>query len=191
MIQGKRVRLRAVERDDQAFIHELNSDANVRQNVVGWAWPSSLHRQEEWFNSAVSEGTQRLIVENADGQALGITGLWDIDWHNRHALTALKLGGRSVRLERGLGTDAIMTVMAFAFYDVGLHRLYSTILTRNKASIGAYVRKCGWTIEGTSRQHIWRAGSYHDLHHVGILKEDFDQLSDADEYRSLVAGNML
>ncbi len=184
MIEGLRTRCRPVEREDQAFIHELNADPEVRRNVVGWAMPASLHAQESWFEREEPSTTHRFIVEDLSGERIGLTGLWGIDWHSRNALTALKIGGTTPQRGKGYGTDAIMTMMAFAFDDVGLERLYSEIIESNTASRRAYVERCGWTVEGVARSHVWREGALVDVLHVGILREDFYQHPQAAEYVS-------
>jgi RimJ/RimL family protein N-acetyltransferase len=125
-------------------------------------------------------------VERRDGGPIGVTGLWDVDWQSRNAQTALKLGGVVGARGAGFGADAIKAVMAFAFYDVGLERLYSTILEDNVASLRAYCGKSGWQQEGRARRHVWRHGDWVDAIHVAALKSDFDALPDADVYRSLV-----
>lgn len=187
MIYGKQIALRPMESEDQDFIHALNEDPVVRGRVVGWDWPSSAHHQKAWFSASTGGGsTHRWVVLGPDGEPIGLTGLWDVDWHNRNALSALKLGGVADVRGKGLGSDAIMTVMAFAFCDVGLHRLHTTILADNTASERAYVRKCGWTVEGVSREHVWRHGRYVDLLHVGILKSDFDALPDSSDHVDLI-----
>lgn len=186
MILGRTTVIRPIEAADQAFIHELNADPGVRGKVVGWDWPGSLVAQERWFAGQSESSTHRWLVTTEGGDRLGLTGLWDVNWHNRHAMTALKLGGDMPMRGRGYGTDAIMAVMAFAFYDVGLNRLHGAILADNAPSIAAYVNKCGWSVEGTSRQHVWRHGKFVDLLHVGVLKSDFDRLESASEYTALV-----
>lgn len=145
-------------------------------------------RMLRWHTSSQGGTTHRWVVEDEDARVIGVTGLWDVDLHSRHALTALKLGGKNEVRGRGLGTDAIKLVMAFAFYDVGLNRLYGSILASNAASLRAYVDKCGWSDEGVSRQHVWRHGQFVDLHQVGVLRADFDRLPDAEEYVSMVTG---
>jgi RimJ/RimL family protein N-acetyltransferase len=186
MIRGIKTRCRPMEAEDQAFVHELNSDPVVRSNVVGWDFPISQHHQIEWYRSVNSTTTYRWIVEDLDGDPVGLTGLWDLDWHNRNALTAIKLGGTNPRRGEGLGTDAILAVMAFAFYDVGLERLYSTVLATNSSSLQAYTKHSGWRVEGTSRRHVWRHGDFVDLIHIGALRTDFDSHPDAARYRALV-----
>ena len=182
MICGKMIRLRNIEEHDLEAVLAVNEDPVVRANVVGWAWPNSLADQRKWFEEQSSGATHRWVVLDDADRVLGLTGLWDVDMQNRHALTALKLGGANTPRGRGLGTDAIKTVMAFAFYDVGLVRLYGSIIDFNEASMRAYCGKCGWSLEGTARRHVWRHGEFHDLHQVGILKDEFDRLDDASFY---------
>lgn len=186
MIRGLRTTCRPIESRDQEFIHNLDSDPVVRANVVGWDFPSSLSHQERWFETLAPSVTHRWIVEDLEGKALGLTGLWDVDWHNRNALTGLKIGGNDPQRGLGFGRDAIMAVMAFAFYDVGLERLHASILDGNVASLRAYTQRCGWQVEGTSRNHVWRHGGYTNLIQIGVLREDFDELPNAQEYRDLV-----
>ncbi|MDO9497354.1 MAG: GNAT family protein, partial [Nocardioides sp.] len=169
-----------MEFDDLPAVKRINEDSAVRGNVVGWGWPNSLRELENWFSSSQGGSTHRWMVETHDGQAIGVTGLWDVDWHNRNALTALKLGGVDEVRGRGAGSDAIKLVMAFAFFDVGLERLHSTILENNTASLKAYVEHCGWSNEGTARRHVWRHGTYVDAHHIGVLREEFERLPDSE-----------
>jgi RimJ/RimL family protein N-acetyltransferase len=190
MFHGKKVKIRPLEVSDATDLKRLNEDPAVRGNVVGWALPNSETELTEWLKRAADGRTVRWAVTDLmDDTFIGLSGLWNIDWHNRNAETALKLGGREGLRGRGLGTDAIMIAMAIAFYDVGIHRLYTTILETNTASRKAYIDKCGWQEEGTSREQVWRHGAYRNLIHIGILKDEFDSLPDADEYRALIQGD--
>jgi RimJ/RimL family protein N-acetyltransferase len=186
VLKGKHVNIRTMEVPDLPYVKAINDDPVVRANVVGWGWPNSEAEMLRWHAGSQGGSTHRWVVEDEATRVVGVTGLWDVDLQSRHALTALKLGGKNEVRGRGLGTDAIKLVMAFAFYDLGLNRLYSSILTSNTASLRAYVDKCGWSHEGVSRQHVWRHGGFVDLHQVGVLREDFDRLPDAHEYISRV-----
>ena len=168
------VKLRPVERDDLQFLCDLGNDPVVRAQVVGWDWPFSLASQERWFDGGPdTDTTRRFIVTDASGNPVGLTGLWDIDWHNRTAMSAIKIGGPQAQRGRGLGTRAVRLMMDFAFNDVGLHRLHTQILAFNVASLTVYRDKCGWTQEGVARQHVWRNGRYWDVLALGILREEY------------------
>lgn len=186
MISGNRVRVRPIEVADQSFLTQLNGDPVVRRRVVGWDFPKSLFEQEQWFRAGSPGSTQRWVVENFDGESIGMTGLWGIDWRNRNAETALKLGGSQQVRGRGYGRDAIRLISAFAFYDAGLDRLYSTVLADNIASLKAYCEHGGWEREGVARKHVLRNGSYVDLIHIGQLREDYEKQPFAEEYRQFV-----
>lgn len=166
--------LRPIERSDLKFLCDLSNSPEVRANVVGWDWPLSLANQEKWFDQGQdSSTTRRLIIENGSGKAVGLTGLWDIDWHNRSALTAIKLGGAPAERPRGLAVNAISALMEFAFMDVGLNRLHGSMLSSNLPSFTLFVNKCGWVKEGVSRKHVWRNGDFQDVTQVGILRDEY------------------
>ena len=182
MIPGRIVRLRPVERSDLALLQELMNDPVVTSSVVGWGFPVSMHGQERWLeSSSTSQEAVRLMVDDAEtGMRVGSTGLWDIDWHNRSAFTGVKL--HPEHFSRGMGSDSIMTLMAWALNVVGLHRLHGAILDFNVASKHTYVDRCGWQVEGVDREAIFRKGGWIDLHRVAALRSDFDALPNAQEY---------
>ena len=182
MIKGKKVRFRPVEESDLDFCQSLFNDPYLRDLVVGWDFPVSMDAQKKWFQSlSTIKNNIRLIIETYDGKAIGLTGLWDIDWHNRNALTAIKLKTDAIE-GKGYGRDAIMAMNSFSFFDVGLHRLWGTIIDYNIPSFKVYVEKSGWKTEGILREHIFRNGIFHNLYYVGCLKEDFLNVPDAKDY---------
>ncbi|MCW3839609.1 GNAT family N-acetyltransferase [Micromonospora yasonensis] len=188
MLTGRLVEIRPVLAEDLAFLADLANTRQVRTHVVGWDWPLAADGQRDWHQrSAGDPRTRRLTVtDRATGEPVGMTGLWDVDWHNRSALTAVKL--MPGLAPRGAGSDSIMLVMAWAFYEVGLRRLHSTILDFNAASLGAYVRRCGWRVEGREVASVFRFGQWRDLFRVAALRADFDALPDAAEYLERVCG---
>jgi len=182
VIYGKKVRLRPIEESDLGLMVQWFNDPEIAQLVGGWDFPISLAQQKEWYRSSLSDRrTQRWIIEDFEGKPLGLTGLWDIDWHNRQALNAVKFGNPDVR-GKGYGTDVIMTVMAYAFFQVGLNRLWGEIIDYNIGSFMAYVKNCGWKVEGKLRKSIFRDGIYHDQYRVAILKDEFMALDGVDSY---------
>lgn len=186
MIEGKAVVLRAVEESDLSNLAMWLNDPAISHFVVGWSFPVSLAQQKQWFERSLGDTrTQRFMVDTKEGETIGVTGLWNIDWQSRHALTAVKLGSESVR-GKGYGRDAIMTLMAYAFHDVGLNRLWTDILQFNRGSYRTYVEKCGWKVEGILREQVYRDGHYYNLLRVAILKHEFDAFPEAADYRPTV-----
>ena len=181
MIKSAKLSLRPVELHDDDLLQKLMNDPYVTGNVVGWSFPVSIFSQKNWIQSNNNNSNYRLaVVDNNSNKTIGITGLWEIDWHNQSAMSAIKLLPEHTK--KGLGTEAIMLSMAWAFYSVGLRRLYAEILDFNGPSLGAYVKKCGWKVEGRQREAIFRKGEWHDLYNVAILKREFDVLPQASEF---------
>jgi RimJ/RimL family protein N-acetyltransferase len=182
MIEGKKTRLRALEEHDLDFCQFMYNDRAIREMVVGWDFPASQASQKKWLESQAGDRNNiRLLIETKEGKRIGLTGLWDIDWHNRHALTGIKLNPEGVK-GQGYGRDAIMTMNAYSFFEVGLRRLWNTILDFNIPSFKSYVEKSGWKVEGRWREHIFRNGAFHDVFLCGILKSDFLAVPDAADY---------
>ncbi len=185
MIVGNNISLRPLELEDGELLQELMNNSQVSDYVVGWGFPVSLFSQKKWIQDSNNNSSYRLVIlDNETQEAIGITGLWGIDWHNQSATSAIKIIPK--KSKKGLGSEAITLSMAWAFYNVGLRRLDATILDFNGPSMGAYVKKCGWRVEGRQREAIFRKGDWHDLYNVAILKRDFDQLPAAQEFIQLV-----
>jgi len=183
MIKGKLVLIRAMESSDLELCQSLFNDPDIRRMVVGWDFPVSMEAQRQWFNSLIEKKNEvRFVIESKEGKPIGLTGLWDIDWHNRHAAGATKLILSDETKGKGYGRDAIMALSAYAFYEVGLNRLWGMIIDYNASSLKSYVERSGWKLEGTLRNHIFRDGTFHDVYYVACLKEDFDSVPDAKTY---------
>jgi RimJ/RimL family protein N-acetyltransferase len=188
MLTGRLISLRPMQADDLDFLADLANAVEVRSRVVGWDWPVARDAQREWFAASLrSTASRRLTVTDpALGSPVGMAGLWEIDWHNRSASPAVKL--MPGLAPKGAGTDSMMLVAAWSFYEVGLRRLHTTILDDNAASLAVFVRRCRWTVEGRGRQAVFRRGTWRDLVHVGLLRPEFDAHPDAAEYVERVCG---
>lgn len=181
-IKGRIVTLRAIEKHDMELLKEMINDKEIEKLVVGWAFPVSSYQQNLWFDSNINDNTNlRFMIETPEDGTVGMATLTNIDWKNRNASHGIKLANRKNRA-KGIGTDAVMALMRYAFDELQLNRLDGSILNYNEASKGLYCKKCGWSIEGTYRKYIFKQGEYHDLLIVGILNEDYQRLIETNHY---------
>ena len=170
-IIGRSLILRAIEDSDKIFLLEMVNDPQIEAMIGGWAWPISLNEQEAWIIKERSNtSTQRFVIEIAE-KPVGLVILANIDWKNRCAFTGIKLHPSAPR-NKGIGTDAMLTLQKYAFTELQLHRLETTWLEYNKASEKLHI-KCGWTIEGLARLAVFKQGKYHNLVYGSILEDDF------------------
>lgn len=176
MIEGNIINLRQMEESDMQCFYEMLNDPSVSSKVVGWSFPVSKVEQNEWYNKAIhySKNKRFVIATKEDNKPIGMVTLSNIDWQNRSATHGIKLHP-SCPKGKGIGTDAVMTLMRFAFEEMNLNRLDGSWMEDNIASEKLYL-KCGWKIEGVKEKAIFRNGKYHDLKITGILQDDYYRL---------------
>jgi RimJ/RimL family protein N-acetyltransferase len=171
-IIGEKVTLRAVEPRDGNMLLAIINDSDTEYMLGGgWSLPTSTSQQEEWINtqSETPHTVRTIIEENSTGAAIGMVMLTDIDTKNGKAFIHIKLAIDAPK-NRGYGTDAINTMVNYAFSELRLHLVYGFIGTHNVASQKLF-EKCGFIQEGLMRQRIFKRGKYIDTIPVSIINE--------------------
>lgn len=182
-INGKIITLRAIEMDDLELMRDMLNDPEIENLVVGWSFPISKYQQKQWYENNINDKSNlRFIIETPNDGAVGIVTLTNIDWKNRRATHGIKLANKKDRI-KGVGTDAVMAIMRYAFDELQLNRLDGNWFESNVGSQKLYT-KCGWKIEGNVRQCVYKNGEYRDLKIVGILKNDYEELINKNNYWS-------
>jgi RimJ/RimL family protein N-acetyltransferase len=171
---GKRVRLRAIEREDiPTFVRWFN-DPEVRQYIQMYE-PLSRAMEERWFEERLSrKGDFIFCVEAQQGDtwvSIGNVGLHGVDWKNRSAVFGIVLGEKSF-WGKGFGSDAARAMLHFAFRELNLHRVELDVYAFNPRAMRCY-EKVGFRREGTRRDAHFHDGSFHDVHVMGVLQDEF------------------
>lgn len=179
-IYGKKVVLRAMEKEDCEFVRSMFNDPEMEDLVVGWAFPLSKYAQEKWYENHYADKDFRFIIETEELGVVGVATLLDIDWKNRMAQHGIKLVNKEIR-HTGIGTDTVMAIMRYAFDELQLNRLNGSWFPENVASKKMYM-KCGWKEEGIRRKYIYKGGRYRDLVETGILAEEYYRLVEEKHY---------
>ncbi|MFH1336727.1 MAG: GNAT family protein [Candidatus Zixiibacteriota bacterium] len=177
MIEGKKVRIRALEKTDMDEIMKWINDPEVMDNLL-MRYPVSRYLEEKWLEKAYDTGDMRnkaFALETKDGIYLGGIGLHKINWENRHAEVGIVIGKKEY-WGKGYGTDAMFALLDFAFNHMNLHRVYLQVYDFNTRGIRSY-EKCGFKKEGALRDDRFSRGKYHDTIIMGILKGEFENLS--------------
>ena len=109
------------------------------------------------------------VVSEQD-EYLGTVSLKSIDGKDKTAEYAIAL--RKKVHGTGISTAATDQVLAVAFNELGLNRVYLNVMSDNTRAVSFY-RKYGFICEGTFRQHICVRGIYHDLSWFSMLKNEY------------------
>jgi RimJ/RimL family protein N-acetyltransferase len=75
--------------------------------------------------------------------------------------------------DRGLGFDALTTLVQFGFEQMNLNRIYLRVFAGNERAVHLY-EKAGFRHEGCWRQAEFRHGRYHDLLWMSVLREEWN-----------------
>ena len=173
IIYGDLVKLRAIELKDNEMLLELINDPDTEMMVGGYSQPKSLDDQIAWFkaNGNGNDTTLRYIVASVeDDQPLGTVILSNIDNKNGSANIDIKMS-KSVGRGKGFATDAVNTLLKYAFKELRLNCIYAVILEYNTKSILLFER-CGFIHEGVLRQRVYKNGNYFNQHIYSRLKSD-------------------
>ena len=171
MIQGTRVVLRAVRRDDLPRLNAFNNDVAVELAGGGDPpLPQSLDRLVAEFDKAASDGGRdgaNFAIE-VDGVYIGGCGLFNFNYVAQRAMLGISIGDKAY-WGQGYGREAVQLLVDYGFRHHHLHKVWLEVHGRNERAIRAY-RACGFVEEGRLREYVWSDGSYDDLVIMGVLK---------------------
>ncbi len=181
MLTGKLVRLRPLALDDLDRCVEWMNDQEVTRFITdGARYPFSRAEEEEWLTAAMRRTKPpeiSLAIETlAESRHIGTIALHAVNPENRKAGLGIMIGDKA-SWNRGHGTDAVRTLLAFSFDEINLNRVHLEVHADNARAIACY-RKCGFLEEGRLRDDRYREGAYLDTLVMSVL---------APEYRALAA----
>ena len=177
MLAGKTVGLRAIESHDLPQLLGWRNEPRLRRYFREYR-ELNLTQQRQWFETKVNgDPTTRMfaIVERGReghvGRLLGACGLCYIDWVNRTADFSIYIGADDLYIDERFAPDAAVTMIGYAFDELGLHRLWSEIYGFD-APKQRFFEGLGFTLDGVHRQTHWAEGAWHDSHYYSLLATD-------------------
>ena len=177
MLTGQKVILRAMRRDDLERLCQFNNDVEVELAGGGDPpVPQSLERLQAEFGAKAGRGGRdgATFAIEAEGQFIGHCGLFRFDDVAHTCALGITIGDKAY-WGRGYGRDALRTLLDYAFRLRNFRRVHLTVNSTNERAIRAY-RACGFVEEGRLRQHVWSDGRYIDLVHMGLLRDEWENV---------------
>ncbi|HVL68430.1 MAG TPA: GNAT family N-acetyltransferase [Vicinamibacterales bacterium] len=168
VVEGDRIRLRPVRL------------ADATERYVGWLNDPEVNRYlESRFETATVESVREFVAKMAadpnhalfaierrdDSMHVGNIKLGPVNWRHRFGEIGLIIGDREC-WGRGVATEAITLITAFAFERLHLHRVSAGCYEPNAASARAFER-AGFSREGVRRSCFLCDGAYVDAIMLG------------------------
>ena len=168
-LEGRLVRLRALEEDDLGPINEMIWQPEVTAHIA-MSWPEPIAGTRAWWErTRTSEDEAPFAIETLDGQLIGNCSLREIDLKTRQANLGIFVG--QPFWDRGYGTDAVRTLCRFAIQEMNLQRVELHVYADNPRARRAY-EKVGFKQEGRLRRGHFAAGRSVDVIVMGLLAEE-------------------
>jgi diamine N-acetyltransferase len=175
MINGERIRLRHVEREDlPQFVQWLN-DPEVSQGISLFT-PLSMAEEENWFEKMLKSPNEErplcIEAQQDDGwKLIGNSSFFGIEWRNRSAELGIFIGDKNF-WDQGYGTEAMRLLLRHGFFTLNLHRIFLRVFDDNPRAIRAY-EKAGFIHEGRHRQAEYHEGQFHDVLLMSVLRPEW------------------
>jgi len=164
--------LRPVEEKDSLLIYRWFNDEDIVKGLVNVRVQMSLKEAYDWCDNAARQRNKDIKwiieVKNRVNMIVGFTGLYNIDFVNKNAESAILIGNKNY-WGMGIGQKALKLKINFSFDYLGLNLVYAYILQNNEASIKLY-EKLGFEKEGVLRKRVYRYGKWNDLVILSLLR---------------------
>ncbi|GJQ35480.1 MAG: N-acetyltransferase [Anaerolineaceae bacterium] len=176
IIYGKRIRLRAIEREDVAKFHKWVNDPEVTRGLAMYL-PLSMQDEENWFDrmSKSDPDEKPLAIEVRKGRnwkLIGNCGVFGISLANRSAELGIIIGEKS-EWDKGYGAEAMILLLQHGFETLNLNRIYLRVYEDNVRAVRSY-EKAGFVLEGRQRQAVYKHGKYEDVLFMSVLRSEWD-----------------
>jgi RimJ/RimL family protein N-acetyltransferase len=169
-LEGRLIRLRPREMEDEPAMHSWINDPDVTQNLAA-RYPYSHEAEREFVKSVtkIDYSNAGFGIETlAEGKFIGSLGFHKTEAESRSATLGIMIGEKDY-WNRGYGTDAMRVLCRFGFEQMNLHRIELEVLAVNSRARRVY-EKVGFQHEGTRRDAFYKFGRYIDAHVMSLLE---------------------
>lgn len=162
---------RELERADMAKLNAWRHDREVVGRLTGVFRYVGEEVDDAWFDTYLrSRGREVRLALLDDGKFVGVVYLLEIDQVIGSCHVGIVIGDKS-RWGRGLGREALRLGVSHAFDDLNLRRIQVDILAEHEAALHLY-GGAGFVREGVLRQAAYKAGGYHDVVVLSLLRDE-------------------
>lgn len=163
VLKGNRVHIRPIEKSDLYSLNEWKNTEEIYQNLGGGFLPVSKDIQEQWMDSLMDTTgkNKRFMMENENRQAIGMIGIYDINWIHRTCELGIFIG----KLEeqgKGYGKEAYCLLENYARKYLNLRKIKAFVVSSNSSAVHMY-EKLGFRKSGELVAERYINGEYHSV----------------------------
>lgn len=173
MLEGKYVKLRALEESDLKNLRNWRNSKEIRRAVREFRLLNMVS-QKKWLETTHSENPPKSImfgIMNKKNSLIGVCGLTYIDWKNRQAEISCYLILKNWQKTKE-AKDVILILLKYGFEELNLHKIWGevfAIANENKKLL----EKMKFVLEGTLRDKLWREGKWWNSYIYSIISSEY------------------
>ena len=161
--------LRKLEEKDAPFMLEWMHDEEITAGFQRPFSKATLESVLHFIQNSFDEENQNFAFVNSQDEYLGTISLKHISHVNDKAEYAVVT--RKCAQGTGAAKKATEELLHYAFTNLGLHKVYLSVLEENSRAQKFY-EKCGFVREGLEVDAVKINGKYHNHIWYGIRKND-------------------
>ena len=165
MIKGKKVGLRAVEKEDLLHLRDWRNIPEFRKHFRE-VRELSLKDQEAWLDSL--QKTKHInymftIVDLDSQKPIGAAGLLYINWIIRSADFSFYIGDENKYIgDDGIAKEAAQLLIDYGFNNLNLHKIWMELYEFDTQKIEFFKNEFDFKQDGLLRDNCFEDGRYHN-----------------------------
>ncbi len=166
---GNIIRLRPIRLEDAGVLCSWKNCEETYQYLGGGYQPISCDQYKRWVENMIdlTGNNRRFMVEYESNQAIGMIGLYDINWIHRTCEIGLLIGNQCAR-GKGAGSEACRILEAYARNYLNLRKIKLKVVDENERAV-FFWSKLGYCEAGRLMQERYINGKYCDV----VIMEKF------------------
>jgi len=169
------IQFREITYDDLEMIRSWRTSHEITQHMYTDPNPSK-EDQIQWYESLSSNKSVIYKVVCYKDVPIGMVYLTNIDYNAKHCEWGIYIGDLKYQ-SRGAGAMATYKLINYAFYELGMNKMMSMVLTTNVGSI-KLTESFGFNRNGYYKDHCYKNGKFIDMIGFEMLKQDWVKLKE-------------
>ncbi len=164
-----KIKLRALERVDLQFVHQLDNNASVMRYWFEEPYATFTELQSLYDQHVHDQSERRFTVE-FEGEKAGLVELVEIDYIHRRAEFQIIIAPQYQG--QGLASHATEMALEYGFRVLNLYKLYLIVDRDNEKAVHIY-KKLGFEAEGVLKDEFFVNGEYRSVIRMRLFQHDY------------------
>ncbi len=156
------IRLRAIEPEDLDLLYRIENDTRL-WNVGATNVPYSRYTLHDYIATSsddiYADRQVRLVMENGEGETVGLTDLVHFDPQHLRAETGIVV--LDAHRRKGYASAALDELSRYALHVLHLHQLFAIVEQDNIAAVQLF-RENGYEQQAVLKDWLYDGRKYHD-----------------------------